>query len=441
MKKVLYAKLSRERRLPFQIATRILEEDGQRRVEKQALTPEAEDHIGRLAENGKKLEQLYRYPSLHVCPCRRMDQRRAAFPFLEGKSLESLLTEHVERGEFERVKEDVRLLWEILESASGLRPFRSTPEFEELFGTVALPEGLTAAPLSNLDMIFANLLVEETKDGTDYHLVDYEWVFDFMVPISFLFARSLILHGMLQTLPREQLEELYAIGGVKPEEIPVYYGMEVSFQRYVAGRDELYVLSKLYPRMRRCCFFLDYWNTEHVYYGVTLLGVPKERPEEPEELHFSLHFQGEVKETVAIPDTKRYREFILRPADTECILKLYGIRGGEADGAREAEEKSGAGAVYGEEAELLSHNAQVHYEDIYHFRENPEFRIKNKGYDCLSIGYIIYHRNDYLVKEGIELRLQNEHLQKRLNLFIWPYKAVRRAAGRLKEKASGKRKV
>lgn len=422
MEKVLYAKLSRERRRPFQIATRIVEENEIRRVEKQALTPEAKEHIGRLIENGKRLRQLYRCPSLQVCPCREAGEGRVSFPFLKGKSLENLLTEHVEQGEFEKVKADVRLLWEILRSASGVGPFRSSPEFEKLFGEVRLPEGLEAALLSNLDMIFANLLTEETEGETVYHLVDYEWVFDFMVPLSFIFARSLMLHGALQTLPRERLEELYDIGGVKPEEIPVYYEMEVRFQQYVVGREELYVLSKLYPKMKRCCFFLDYWNTEHVYYGVTVLGVPADRPNQPEELHFSLHFQGEVKETVAILDTKRYQEFILRPADTECILRLYGISGRRA------------GADEGMDAKILSHNAQVHYEDIYHFREDPEFRIKNEGYESLSFGYIVYHRNDYLVKEGIELRLQNQRLQKRLNLFIWPYKAVRKAGRKWKEK-------
>lgn len=419
MKKVLYAKFSRERSLPFQISTLITEENGSKAVEKQALTVPAREHIGKLAENEKKLQQLYTYPALQVCPCRLQDERTAVFPFVEGKSMESLLAEHIEQGDFGKVKGDVQLLWDILSSVNGRTAFQVSPEFTEIFGEVKLPEGLQAAKVSNLDMIFANLLVEE-KSGAVCHLVDYEWVFDFMVPISYIFARSLLLHGAFQTLSREQQEELYAIGGVTPEQVSLYYGMEVSFQKYVVGKDELYVLSKLYPKMKTCSFFLDYWNTEHVYYAVQVLGVPKDHPEQREELHFSLHFQGEVKENIEISNPERYQEFILKPADTECIMKLYGIEGENAQG-REA-------------AAVAKHNAQVHYEDIYHFREEPQFRIKNNGYHQLSIGYIVYHRNDYLVKEGIEIRLQNAHLQKRLNTFIWPYKAVRKAGRILKSK-------
>ena len=420
MKKVLYAKLSRERGIPYQIATVIAEENGVKTVEKQALTHEAGEHVGRLPERGKTLENLYGYPGLKVCPCRQQDEKTVVFPFRKGKSLENLLTEHVEEGDFEKIKADVQLLWDILISAKGLAPFCVSGEYTEMFGKTSLPEGMMASPVSNLDMIFANLLVEETAEGMVCHLVDYEWVFDFMIPVSFIFARSLILHGMLQTLSKEQQQELYAIGGVRPEEIPVYYEMEVSFQKYVVGKEESYVLSKLYPKMKHCCFFLDYWNTEHVYYGVSVLGVPNDRPDQLEELHFSLHFQGEVKEELVIPRTERYQEFILRPADTECILKIYGVEG------------ENSGRI--ESAEIISSNAQVHYEDIYHFREKPEFHIRNKNYDRLAIGYIVYHRNDYLVKEGIELRLQNARLQKRLNTFIWPIKAVRKAGRILKTK-------
>lgn len=419
MSKVLYAKFSRERSVPFQIATLISEEKGEKVVTKQALTPAAAEHIGKLPENYEKLQKLYKYPKLQICPCRQETERSVAFPFLQGKSLESVLTEHVETGDFEKVKADVKLLWDILSSAK-LEEFQVSREFSNIFGEIKLPEGQQAAQVSNLDMIFANILVEDTGLEPIYHLVDYEWVFDCMVPISFIFARSLLLHGAFQTLTREQQEELYAIGGVAPEQVPLYYGMEVSFQKYVVGKDELYVLSKLYPKMKTCSFFLDYWNTAHVYYGVQVVGVPKDNPQKEEELHFSLHFQGEVKEIIDVPGADRYQEFILRPADTECIMKLYYIEG-EASGGKEA------GAV-------TECNAQVHYEDIYHFRENPMFRIKNNGYKTLSIGYIVYHRNDYLVKEGIELRLQNAHLQKRLNTFIWPYKAVRKAARMLKEK-------
>ena len=274
MKKVLYTKFSRERSEQFRIATAISEENGIRRVTKTALSPAASGHVGQMAENYPKLEKMYQYPKLRICPCSRVDETTVEFPYVEGKSLDLLLTEHVEQGDYESVKQDVRLLYDILTSVKGLEEFKVTKEFERMFGKTALPEGQKASGISNLDMLFANILV-----GDALYLVDYEWVFDFPIPVSYLFARSLMLHAMLQTLKKEQLEELYAIGGVKVEEIPVYYQMEVQFQKYVTGEDELHVLSRLYPRMKTHSFFLDYWNTEHVYYAVQLLGIPKDAPE------------------------------------------------------------------------------------------------------------------------------------------------------------------
>lgn len=403
MNKVLYTKFSRERCTSFQIATVIGEEDGVRTVTKRALTEEAVSHVGRLPENCRKLEDAYRHPKLKICPCWQKDERTVAFPYLPGKSLEQLITEHVEQKNFGKLREDVQFLYDILTSSRELDTFQPGKEFKQLFGEVNLPEGLMAAPVSNLDMLFANILVEEEASDYTAFLVDYEWVFDFMVPITFMFARSLLLHGMLQTLPREQLEELYAIGGIKPEDISAYYQMEVSFQRYVSGEDEIHVLSKLYPKMKTCCFFLDYWNTEHVYYGVQVLGIPKDNEEAREELHFSLHFQGEVEEKVMIPGTERYQAFLFLPVDTECVLKMHYIEG-----------KAGTDK---QSISFASHNGQLNYGEEYYFQQPPVMRIENRGYSELSFAYIVYHRNDFLIKQGIDFRMQNEQLHKELRKY------------------------
>ena len=170
MKKVLYTKFSRERSEQFRIATAISEENGIRRVTKTALSPAASGHVGQMAENYPKLEKMYQYPKLRICPCSRVDETTVEFPYVEGKSLDLLLTEHVEQGDYESVKQDVRLLYDILTSVKGLEEFKVTKEFERMFGKTALPEGQKASGISNLDMLFANILV-----GDALYLVDYEW--------------------------------------------------------------------------------------------------------------------------------------------------------------------------------------------------------------------------------------------------------------------------
>ena len=77
MRKVLYTKFSRERRNEFQIMTRITEEDGIRRVWKLSLQKEGELHIRHMYENYRKLEHLYTYAGVQICPC-ELDEEKCA---------------------------------------------------------------------------------------------------------------------------------------------------------------------------------------------------------------------------------------------------------------------------------------------------------------------------------------------------------------------------
>ena len=101
MRKVLYTKFSRERRNEFQIMTRITEEDGIRRVWKLPLQKEGELHIRHMYENYRKLEHLYTYAGVQICPCELDEEKCAlAFPFVEGESLETRISRHGKEKDF-----------------------------------------------------------------------------------------------------------------------------------------------------------------------------------------------------------------------------------------------------------------------------------------------------------------------------------------------------
>ena len=190
MRKVLYTKFSRERRNEFQIMTRITEEDGIRRVWKLPLQKEGELHIRHMYENYRKLEHLYTYAGVQICPCELDEEKCAlAFPFVEGESLETRISRHGKEKDFASLKKDYELLYQIIASAKGKKSFVETDAFCEVFGHPALKEGLAAAEISNIDMIPGNLLL----DGEKVWVADYEWVFPFAVPIAFIYARSVFL--------------------------------------------------------------------------------------------------------------------------------------------------------------------------------------------------------------------------------------------------------
>ena len=121
MRKVLYTKFSRERRNEFH----------------------------------RKLEHLYAYAGVQICPCELDEEKCAlAFPFVEGESLETRISRHGKEKDFASLKKDYELLYQIIASAKGKKSFVETDAFCEVFGHPALKEGLAAAEISNIDFFW-----------------------------------------------------------------------------------------------------------------------------------------------------------------------------------------------------------------------------------------------------------------------------------------------
>lgn len=420
MENTIYAKYSRERRRNFQISTSILEDENKKRsVIKKALHPEACEHVLSMARNAGKLQNMYETSGLLVCPCKRKDDYSVEFSYINGKNMDQLLTEHIDQGDFEQVRKDVQFLWDVLRKAPDIQTFEPSQGFREIFGEPLLPEGMLASPLSNLDMVFSNILILE-----QYVLTDYEWVFDFMIPISFLFARSLFLHGKFQTLPEERKAELYAIGGVKLGEIPLYHQMEVAFQKYVTGKDELYVLSKMYRELGTHCYFVKDWDPSDAYFYIELTGVSKEDPKQQDSLFYQRNVKREkdIDLKVKLKDSSRYSQILLKPTDGNAILKFHSITGKRSDGTIE-------------EIKFASHNARLNYGQEYMFQEAPVLVIPNKDYVEIDFSYLIYHQKNYLVKEEIDFRAENASLHEELAKYTGKFH--RRVLRKVKNVLSG----
>ena len=55
-------------------------------------------------------------------------------------------------------------------------PFEQTESFEKVFGSMALKEQMAATEVTDIDLIFSNIIVD--ADGT-WTVIDYEWTFLF----------------------------------------------------------------------------------------------------------------------------------------------------------------------------------------------------------------------------------------------------------------------
>ena len=231
MSQVLYSKYNSLRRPEFRIVTEIREDNGEKSVVKRAGEPAAEAMAQRIVDNKDLLADYY--TNIQVIPV-QYENGGLVFPFVKGVSLkEKLVNEYKNRDSF--VSEANTLLDQMLFVAEDhIRPFTSTKEFETIFGKVEKLAGTPAVCPANIDALFTNFM----EDEGNLICIDYEWVFNFSVPVSFIRYRALrYLHYELAQSIFEgiSINEYLKWFGIGEAEYALFEKMEYSFQYYVHG--------------------------------------------------------------------------------------------------------------------------------------------------------------------------------------------------------------
>lgn len=232
MKQVIYSKFSNERNRHFAIRTDILEdESGNRCVRKVCAYPEGQLHVAQICRWYQLFSEFCAGTKLSYNRC-RMITGGVELEYIEGKTLEEYLQE-VEKSEgteamlavFREYLGRIRRLHEV-------GKFEETAGFREVFGDFCgdlQRLDLMCAPATNIDLICENILLAG-EEGT---VIDYEWSFDFPIPVNYLLYRNIFY--LTEHAGREYLHlyDLCAEAGISEEEIAAYRRMEEHFQRYV----------------------------------------------------------------------------------------------------------------------------------------------------------------------------------------------------------------
>lgn len=251
-KTVEYAKYNRLRTPKYQICTRIItDKDGIKTVEKKALRTEAEEHIRALSDNRQKLLCL----SDSVVPVEVLEQRgkTVSFPFIHGTGF----VENINKNLF-----DLGKLKESIEDALALmfdfKPdayvdFVPTEAFFQVFGvetfSLRTRQRIVSLKASNIDTIFENFIVGDLT-GKCY-ILDYEWVFDFPVPLDYLKYRTIYYYYskynayLSDRVSESAFLEEFGITGEMAEQ---FARMENGFQQYVHGEHRKYIYTKNYEK-------------------------------------------------------------------------------------------------------------------------------------------------------------------------------------------------
>lgn len=229
MAEIIYAKYNKLRGKQYRLSTFVYQDGDERWVEKQPLCPEAEAHVKQFVNRSEQLEKEYPYLDfVKASPA----EKGVRFEYVVGATLDNLLAQKITSAA-EMKKGFVDIFKYILPDEKQWKPLQITPEFQRVFGEGTGLEGLPSAPFANVDCNLDNFVVR----GQKIVCLDYEWVFDFDVPIDFM--RYRVVHYFYDAHPEAghliDRSELLREFGLSSLDCALYQAMEQEFQRYVYG--------------------------------------------------------------------------------------------------------------------------------------------------------------------------------------------------------------
>ncbi len=227
---ILYTKFSNERSREFRIRTEIWEEEGELLVKKMPEEPEAAGHIRHIYDSSLRLGEDLKGTGLFVNRC-ALDGEGLCFEYLRGETLEEALDQYLEKNDMEGLTQKIREYFSLF--SEGGEPFEAAEDFKRVFGEVFFETPQTSRTVSDIDMIFSNVIQTEDR----WELVDYEWTFFFPVPVKYLQYRCLYYY-ILGNTRRERVlgTDLYRTFGITKEEQMQFASMEEHFQQYQLGQ-------------------------------------------------------------------------------------------------------------------------------------------------------------------------------------------------------------
>jgi len=185
----IYAKFNRERLPKFQTATIINNDNNTIKVEKHALNVQANNHIYSIESNYKLLVKSY--PNMNFAKCLLKDNK-IIMDYIEGNSFESILLKAVfnknKNTFYDLLNEYKKFLFSFSANKDYPESIYKNKAFINIFGNTQLND-LEYMEIANLDVTFDNLIIDKDKR---FNIIDYEWVFNFPIPILFIAYRAAI---------------------------------------------------------------------------------------------------------------------------------------------------------------------------------------------------------------------------------------------------------
>lgn len=367
---IIYSKISSERKDEFKICTNILKNQDAYRVEKVALHSSGISHFERIYQFYKiaKHNELF-----HYCPV-QLENNTLIFDFIKGENLESIVNGYVKHDQLDKIFETMDLLYKI-NTYEDLVDFKINQEFIDVFGKQdeSLLSNQKCIRFCDIDVILENVIL--TNDNS-YSILDYEWVFDCTVPVSFIMYRAILHSIALSKLQKEELDALYERYGITEELKTLYLSMEENFQHYVSNEKISDYFDKLSMHL------LDLHKEEEKELLDIIVNGQKNTLFNSKQMHYETNIENQ---NVNIGFGKK------------SILKLNSIK------------------INGNIVSDFRTNASFVIQDDYYFIEAPQIQLPNSESGLLELDFYMYYYGDDCIDNIINLIEANHRLNQELN--------------------------
>lgn len=328
MKKI-YSKFTKERDRRFQIETAIyVTEDGKKAISKRALLPEGQEHIVNIYQNYQYFKEQ------GIClltPC-RMEHKAVFFDFVTGDSYYTQILQALENKDQDRLQLVLEKYKDIFETMYPAQtPFEKTESFVSVFGNIDIPSEMSAVKKLNIDLTFDNLV----ENGENTIILDYEWIFDFPVPVKFsiyraLFAIALKHKAALNKLMTE--DELFEYFNISIEERKIFAQMNDGFMFYVEGKD--YSYSRTLNQYKQEVYYFDEEMKTEPSYAQIYLDRGMGYSEENSRMFPILKEQREVELEMTLDPLHMPREIRIDPLNTSVMIRMIYMEADTTEGIR-----------------------------------------------------------------------------------------------------------
>lgn len=246
----IYVKYSNQRSSGCNTVTSIYEDsDGKRSVSKRAFDEDSRSFVAGISEKYLKLSGIYAGTKFRMNRCER-NADTLGLEYLTGRSLDTVLDRCLAEGRRDLAEGLIDEYWQRLISGHPMETFKPTHEFRDVFGDNMVTGTEASLPATNIDMIFPNILIPDTcrvgSAGTDgdkditrpddtWDVIDYEWTFDFPIPVKYVMYRALFYYGYYRPERGRFVSQLYDKYGIDPETRETFRLMEDRYQRWTIG--------------------------------------------------------------------------------------------------------------------------------------------------------------------------------------------------------------